>query len=181
MAGLFGRNKLREIADQVFIDGINEKLALIASWHNDYYHGSLKSDKETSREQAYNQDFFMRVLNYTEKPHSPYSFEPKATTVLRQLPDALLSYTDVDKSINSVAAVVELKGATVALDRPQQREGNLSPVQQAFKYKTQYRVCPFVVVSNFYELRLYADNQLDYERWTLDDLVDPTDDYVKFR
>lgn len=181
MAGLFGRNRLRTFARNCTIADVDAKLALIESWRHDYHHGSLRADKETSREQSFNRDFFLRILGYVEKPESPYSFEPKATTAFRQLPDAVLSYTDPDKGIHSVAAVVELKGASVQLDRPQQREGNLSPVQQAFKYKTQYRVCPFVLVSNFYEIRLYADNQLDYERWTLDDLTDPADDYQSFR
>jgi len=52
----------------------------------------------------------------------------KATTLKHQLPDAILSYTDA-ASIANVAAVVELKGASVALDRPQRREGNMSPVR----------------------------------------------------
>lgn len=138
-------------------------------------------DKETSREQAYNQDFFIKILGYKEKPATPFSFEPKATTDKGQLPDAVLGYTDAAEDIKNIAAVVELKGASIELDRPQRRDGNMSPVQQGFKYKTQYRNCPFVVVSNFWEFRLYHDNQLDYELWTLDDLVDPSDDYLKFK
>jgi type I restriction-modification system DNA methylase subunit len=181
VAGLFGRNRLRQLASEVPTDLVKDKLEIVRAWHRDYHEGSLKKDKETSREQAFNQDFFVKILGHIEKPSSPYTFEPKATTVLKQLPDALISYTDASKSIQAVSAVVELKGASTPLDRPQQREGNFSPVQQAFKYKTQYRVCPFVIVSNFFETRLYADHLLDYERWTLDDLVDPQDDYVKFK
>lgn len=181
MASLFGKNKLREIANKLQTSELENEIALVKTWHNDYHNGSLKSDKETSREQAYNQDFFIKILGYKEKPAVPYSFEPKATTDKGQLPDAVLSHTDASNDIKSIAAVVELKGASIALDRPQRREGNMSPVQQGFKYKTQYRNCPFVVVSNFWEFRLYHDNQLDYELWTLDDLVDPADDYLKFK
>jgi len=181
MASLFGKNKLREIATKLRTSDLEEKIALVKTWHNDYHNGSLKRDKETSREQAYNQDFFIKILGYREKPAVPYSFEPKATTDKGQLPDAVLSHTDVTKDIKNIAAAVELKGASIDLDRPQRREGNMSPVQQGFKYKTQYRNCPFVVVSNFWEFRLYHDNQLDYELWTLDDLVDPEDGYLKFK
>lgn len=181
MANLFGRQRLRALAPDVPVARVEEALAIVRAWHNDYHHGSLKRDKETSREQAYNQDFFIKILGYREKPASPYTFEPKATTEFSQLPDALLSYTDLEKGTVNVAAVVELKAAGIPLDRPQQRAGNLSPVQQGFKYKPQYRNCPFVIVSNFFELRLYNDNQLDYERWTLDDLVDPSDDYLLLR
>lgn len=181
MANLFGKNKLREIASKLQTSELQEKIVLVKAWHNDYHNGSLKADKETSREQAYNQDFFIKILGYKEKPAVPFSLEPKATTEKGQLPDAVLSFTDKPKDIENIAAVVELKGASIDLDRPQQREGNMSPVQQGFKYKTQYRNCPFVVVSNFWEFRLYHDNQLDYELWTLDDLVDPEDGYLKFK
>lgn len=181
MASLFGKNKLRDIASKLSTPNLEDKIAIIKTWQQDYHNGSLKKDKETSREQAYNQDFFIKILGYKEKPVTPYSFEPKATTEKRQLPDAVIGHTDVSKQIANITAVIELKSGSVALDRPQRREGNMSPVQQGFKYKTQYRNCPFVIVSNFWEFRLYHDTQLDYEVWTLDNLVDPKDDYLKFK
>jgi type I restriction-modification system DNA methylase subunit len=181
MASLFGKNKLRDLASKLDTSSLKAKIAIVKRWHDDYYNRSLKADKETSREQAYNQDFFIKVLGYKEKPAAPYSFEPKATTEKGQLPDAVIGYTDTSKDITNIAAVVELKGASIELDRPQRREGNMSPVQQGFKYKTQYRNCPFVIVSNFWEFRLYHDNLLDYELWTLDDLVNPADDYLLFK
>ena len=181
MASLFGKNKLKEITSRFKVDNLEKKLKIVRSWHNDYYKGTLRQDKETSREQAYNQDFFIKILGYQEKPAAPYSFEPKATTEEGQLPDAVLSYTDQSDNIANIFAVVELKGATIDLDRPQRHHGNMSPVQQGFKYKIQYRDCPFVIVSNFWEFRLYHDNQLDYEVWTLDDLVNPADEYLNFK
>lgn len=182
MANLFGRNVVLERAAEISTDAIKSYVEIVQGWHDDYLHGSLKTDKETSREQAYNQDFFIKILGYTEKRYGhPHTLEPKATTEKRQFPDVLLSYTDPVRNVENIAAVVELKDASTSLDRPQQREGNLSPVQQAFKYKPQYRVCPFVIVSNFYEFRVYNDNQLDYESWTLADLVDPSNDYIKFK
>lgn len=181
VANLFGKKKLEALATEVSTEDIQDKLEIVRQWHHDYHHGSLKTDKETSREQAYNQDFFMRILGYKEKPSTPYSFEPKATTAKGQLPDAVLGYSDTSAGIENIAAVIELKGAGVDLDKPQRREGHLSPVQQGFKYKTQYRSCPFVIVSNFFEFRLYNDHQLDFEVWTLDDLVDPAGDYFNFK
>lgn len=181
MARLFGKNKLRERAQKVATEDVQWAIDIVKTWHNDYHHGSLKTDKETSREQQYNQDFFIKILGYKEKPANPYTFEPKSTTVEGDYPDALLGHTDVAAGIANVSAVVELKGAAIDLDKPQQGHNNRSPVEQAFDYKTQYRSCPFVVVSNFYEFRLYNDNRLDREVWTLDDLVDPEDDYLKFK
>lgn len=181
MASLFGKNKLREVAQKIQTEEVQPYIEIVREWHNDYYHGSLRTDKETSREQQYNRDFFLTILGYREKPASPFSFEPKATTDKGQLPDAVISHTDKANDIANIAAVVELKGAGIDLDRPQRREGNFSPVQQGFKYKTQYRSVPFVIVSNFWEFRLYHDNLLDYEVWTLDDLVNPADDYLLFK
>lgn len=181
MANLFGKNKLRQIAQQIKTDDVLEFIAIVQTWQTDYHTGTLKADNETSREQDYNQEFFIKILGYKGKPAVPYSFQPKATTTGGQLPDAVISYTDKPNGIENIAAVVELKGASVELDRPQRREGNMSPVQQGFKYKTQYRNCPFVIVSNFWEFRLYHDNLLDYELWTLDDLVNPADDYLLFK
>lgn len=181
MANLFGKNKLKGIAQQIDTEEIIPFIEIVKTWHDDYHNGSLKRDKETSREQEYNQQFFKTILGYKEKPASPFSFEPKPTTDKGQLPDAVISYTDTPQGIRNISAVIELKGAMIDLDRPQQREGNFSPVQQAFKYKTQYRSVPFVIASNFWEFRLYHDNLLDYEVWTLDDLVDPTDDYILFK
>lgn len=181
MANLFGKNKLREIAEAIDTNSVQDFIAIVREWHEDYHNGSLKRDKETSREQEYNHAFFKTILGYKEKPTNPFSFEPKATTDKGQLPDAVISYTDTANDIRNIAAVVELKGAAIDLDRPQRREGNMSPVQQGFKYKTQYRSVPFVIVSNFWEFRLYHDNLLDYEAWTLDDLVNPDDDYILFK
>lgn len=181
MASLFGKHRLASLASTIKTEDIQGHIELVKAWHHDFHYGSLKGDKETSREQAYNQDFFIKILGYKEKPAIPYSLEPKATTEKGQLPDAVLSYTDTEQDIKNIAAVVELKGASIDLDRPQRREGNMSPVQQGFKYKTQYRNCPFVIVSNFWEFRLYRDNLLDYEAWTLDDLVNPENDYVLFK
>lgn len=181
VASLFGINRLREVAQEIETDQIQDELAIVRTWHNDYHNGSLKTDNETTREQQYNQDFFMKILGYAEKPASPYTFGPKVTTLKRQQPDAVIGYGNTVTGITNPAAVIELKGANIRLDRPQQREGNMSPVQQGFKYKTQYQTCPFVIVSNFWEFRLYNNNQLDFERWNLDDLANPVDDYLKFK
>jgi len=166
MARLFGANRLREAARKLSTEDLRTKMEIVKRWHKDYHYGSLLRDKETSREQQFNQHFFIQILGYEEKPEKTYSFEPKASALGGQLPDAILGYDLGGK--RRIVAVVELKGASADLDRPQRRESNLSPVQQAFKYKPLYRNCPFVIVSNFFEFRLYGDNQLDFESWTLD-------------
>ena len=121
MARLFGKNKLHERAQDISRQQLLDCLAIVKPWREDYYSGSLLRDKETSREQAYNQDFFMKVLGYREKPNIPYTFEPKATTELRQLPDALIGYHDSQHA--NISAVVELKGASsISIDPSVVRE-----------------------------------------------------------
>lgn len=177
MANIFPINKVKEQASKIKTESILNSIKIIEKWHNHYHEGSLKTDKETTIEQSYNNDFFINILGYKTKPNNEWTFKPQPSTIIGQHPDAILSNSDD----NNVYAVIELKGANIPLDRPQRRAGNLSPVQQAFKYKPLYRHCPFVLVSNFWEFRIYQDNQLDYEYWTLDDLIDPKDDYIKFK
>lgn len=179
MASLFDLNLLQEKVGELSTADIEGHLNIVRKWHEDLHHGTLLKDKETSREQSFNQDFFIKILGYKEKPNSPYSMEPKATTEFANYPDVILGHFEGDTQ--NISAVVELKGAAIDLDRPQKREQNLTPVQQGFKYKLQYRSCPFVIVSNFQEFRIYNDNQIDYNLWTLDNLVDPTDDYFAFK
>lgn len=172
---------MRSLAAAELIENFDEKLSIIKSWHDDYHRGSLLRDNETSREQAFNQQIFGRILGYSEKPLSPFTFEAKSSTATGQMPDARIGFFDLSRDLDKTAAVIELKGASISLDKPQKGHANQSPVQQGFKYRPQYRGCDFVIVSNFYETRLYNDNLLDFEVWTLDDLVDPTDDYINFR
>lgn len=181
MAALFGRNRISQLAQNTQIHDFEEKIQILKSWHQDYHFGTLRLDNETSREQSFNAQIFGRVLGYVQKPSETYTFEPKASTSTGQIPDARIGQFDPGKSIDRTVAVVELKGAGVQLDKPQRSHSNLSPVQQGFKYRPQYRGCDFVIVSNFFELRLYNDNQLDYESWTLDELTDPANNYSNFR
>lgn len=181
MAHLFPENALREQAARIPTSDVEHHLETIERWREDYRSGTLRRDKETSREQAYNQQFFIEILGHRQKPLDQPTFVPKETTSAGQLPDAVIAFFEDGVQTESISAVVELKSANVQLDRPQRREGHLSPVQQAFKYKVQYRWCPFVIVSNYWEFRLYADDVLDFEVWTLDDLCDPKDDYIKFK
>lgn len=181
MAKLFAATQIRELAKVVVIPNFQSKIDVVAAWHLDYHSGDLLKDNETSREQAYNSEFFGVVLGYKQKPAARYTFEPKSSTSSGQIPDARIGVFDSQNGVERTVAVVELKGARVPLDRAQRGHANLSPVQQGFKYKPQYRGCEFVIVSNFYELRLYNDNDLDFETWTLDDLADESDDHLNLR
>ncbi len=181
MAGLFKNRIIRDKLEKFEIPDLEQKLDIVRAWHKASLDGSLKEKTETQCEQAFNSDFFVKVLSYEPFPNEVYTIQPKdnVETGGGQMPDATLGYfTGKQKR---VVAVVEIKDANTSLDKSQHREGNLSPIQQAFKYKPQYKDCGFVIATNFTEIRLFRDNQLDYEKFTLDELVDAKNDYFQFR
>lgn len=181
MAGLFKNKIIKEKLERFDVPDFEEKLGLIKAWNDAYQNGELQKKTETQCEQAFNNDLFIKVLGYTSFPNDIYSIQPKDRVETRggQIPDATLGY--FKNNSKRVIAVVEIKDANTSLDKSQHREGNLSPIQQAFKYKPQFKECGFVIATNFFEIRLFRDNQLDFERFTLADLVDPKDDYFQFR
>lgn len=163
------------------IPDFDKKITIVQKWLDDYHNGTLKKDNEISRAPGYNQDFFFDILNYTRKPSEKATFDAEYNLNGKR-PDGVLGYFHIDENKeDNICAILELKGASISLDQPQKREKSITPIEQGFGYKRQLRDCPFVLVSNFYELRLYNDNELDYEIWTLDDLVDEKDDYFNFK
>ncbi|MCF7796088.1 Eco57I restriction-modification methylase domain-containing protein [Patescibacteria group bacterium] len=179
---LFKDKIIKERLKNFDIPDIDFKISKIKNWLNMYEDKSLHKKTETQCEQPFSQDIFIDILGYKSLPSEVYSIEPKAKTETSgQKPDVILGYFSDKENIRKVNAVVEYKDVNKSLDKPQQREGNFSPVQQAFKYKPQYSSCDFVIVSNFYEIRLYKDNQLDYEIFTLKDLCNPEDNYYQFK
>jgi hypothetical protein len=180
MAYLFKNKALKEELRNYCVPDFEAKLAIINQWLDAHRSGKLADKTESQCEQAFNSDFFEKILGYTAFPNNMYTLEPKTTTdASGQKPDATLGYYD-DETKRTIA-VVEIKNAKTPLDKSQQREGNLSPVQQAFKYKPQFKNCPFVIATNFVEIRLLRDNQLDFESFTLESLADSSDDYFEFK
>lgn len=139
------------------------------------------SEKEV--EQSYNEEMLGKVLGYTNFPTNPYTRQPQPKTeVTWQKPDFWLGFYYQDgEQKDKTLAVIEVKDAHTDISKSQKREGNLSPIQQGFKYKPQYSDCRWVIVSNFYETKLFVDTMIDYETWTLDTLLDETDNYFQFR
>jgi len=176
MAQLFKKNILKEKLENFEIPNFEEKLEIIKKWNDDYHHWTLKTDNETARDSGWTQDFLWTVLDYTRKPAENYTYNTEYV-VSGQRPDFVLWYFDKEENL----VVWELKDAKTSLDAPQKREWSLTPVQQAFKYKWWLRNTSFVIVSNFYEIRLYNDNHLDFEVWNLDDLLNPKNNYFNFR
>ncbi len=177
MAQLFKNKIIGQKLETFQIEDFQEKLEIVKKWHTDYHTGSLKQDKEISRAPGWTQDFLGEVLGYARKPSENHTYDTEYS-VAGQRPDFVLAHF---WSTTKWYIIWELKDARTSLDAPQKREWSITPVQQAFKYKGNLRDSSFVIVSNFFETRLYYDNYLDYEMWTLDTLVNPKNDYFELR
>lgn len=180
MAHIFKRTTVKQKVAELKVKDFDKKLAIIQEWYKAYQDGSLQKRTEGQCEQAFNDDIFKKVLGYIEYPSQPHTIIPQLSPEKGgQRADAGLGYFDEKRQ--RVFAVVEIKDVNKKLDRSQQREGNLSPIQQAFKYKPLFKDCRFVIATNFYEIRLFQDNQLDYEQFTLKSLCDPANDYFELK
>lgn len=182
---LFSRKNLEDTLKNYQIPGIENKIEILQKWVREIKNGGILWKTESECEQAFNQDIFQNVLDYTKYPELQYTIEPKWSTVMTaQKADAILWYFSAKQQMdnaNHVQAVVEIKDANTSLDAPQKREWHLSPVQQWFKYKPQYEKCVWVIVTNFKEIRLYKDNQITGQSWNLVDLVNPEKDYLNLK
>ena len=167
------------------IPEIENKIEVLQKWVREIKNWGIYWKTESECEQAFNQDIFQNVLDYTKYPELQYTIEPKWSTVMTaQKADAILWYFSAKQQMdnaNHVQAVVEIKDANTSLDAPQKREWHLSPVQQWFKYKPQYEKCVWVIVTNFKEIRLYKDNQITGQSRNLVDLVNPEKDYLNLK
>ena len=176
MAKLFKQKIINQKLESFKIENFEQKLEVIQKWHKDYHNWTLKTDNEISRAPDWTRDFLRDILDYTSKPDENYTYEVEPT-IAGQRPDFILGHFTSAKWY----IIGELKATKISLDAPQKWHGSITPVQQAFKYKWNVRDSSFVIVSNFFETRLYYDNYLDYEMWNLDTLVNPKNDYYQLR
>jgi REP element-mobilizing transposase RayT len=181
MAQLFKKNILIEKLENFEIPNFEGRIETLKKWYNLCQNETLKNKKEEELEWPFWDDLFWKVLDYnsiTENEIYNRKFQPKVPEWWQKA-DIGLWFFGSENEIMKV--IIELKDSNTSLDKPQQRAWNLTPVQQAFKYKPYFKECDFVIVSNFYETRLYIDNYYDFEVWTLTDLVNPKDNYFNFR
>ncbi len=179
MSHLFSKVVLADATRNITIPDLESKIAILRWWLDMYDAGSLQKKSEKEFEWVYNESLFGTILGYTSIVSGEYTREKEPRNESNeQKPDIGLGF--YSPTIATTQAVVELKDAATSLDRPQQRAGNLTPIQQAFKYKPLYN-SKWVIVSNFFEIRLYTDTYQDYESFTLRELVNPADDYSIFR
>lgn len=175
MAQLFWTGTIKSHIDP--LQGFDEsKISLIQKLHEDWKKWHLTWESEY--EQTFNQLFFGELLWYEDRTNRI----PKWAVSWTWIADLTLWFFEEGKyDPDHVQVVCELKWAKTNLTKKQFWHGGLSPVGQGFSYKTGLKNCKRLVVSNFYEIRLYRDNQTDFEVWNLDELMDPKDNYFNLR
>jgi len=152
------------------------KIAIVQNIYQDWKNWLL--DDEVKYKEKFNQVFFWDLLWYENRTHRipEWSIPGVGSADI-----TLWNFTDGKYELENIQVACELKGAKSNLVKKQFGHGWLSPVGQGFAYKTALKNCKWLIVSNFYEIRLYRDNQTDLEVWNLDELVDPKDNYFNLR
>lgn len=118
--------------------------------------GKLNEQNETSIGADFINDIFGDVLGFNYRnPHFGNLEKELKTIIDGQKPDGVLGYFNTkEESINSVHAVIELKGAGTNLDKAQKRQNDRrTPIEQAFACTLKFgEKCKWVIVSNFMAL-----------------------------
>lgn len=152
------------------------KIEIIKRLHQDRKNKLL--DDESRYEQTFNQIFFWELLWYQDMINRI----PKWWVLGWGIADLTIwDFVDWKYEPENVQIVCELKWAKTNLTKKQFWHGWLSAVGQGFAYKTWLKNCKRLIVSNFYEIRLYRDNTTDFEIRNLDELLDPKDNYFNLR
>lgn len=177
MSQLFSKSALQQAISATHGHDLSEEIAIVNELYKDYLSGN--TNDETRYEQRFNNLFFWQLLWYEENTHR----HPKASTpVGSKIADVWLGFFEEWRyTFEGVKVVVELKWSGTLLDKKQASYGGQSPVDQGFGYKISFKDCPWLLVSNFASIRLYRDNKQDFEIWTLEQLVDPSNEYYHLR
>lgn len=133
--------------------------------------GSLKEEEFKSR---FLNEFFGDILGFNYGNSNYWTLREEAKTIVDGTkPDGVLGFFSKNKNLNDVRAVIEIKDASIDLDKKQNRIDSKSPVAQAFEYATKMgENCKWVIVSNFKEIRFYSSKfRGKYQAFFLEDLI----------
>ena len=170
---------------------LQERRKKLEKWIEFHKTGNLKNYKEESLQGEFLNEIFSGVLNYKNSRENAeeWHLEREAKTKIDGTKaDGMLGFftkEDLDKKkiSDKVRVVIELKAPYFNLDQKQKRQGdNRTAVEQAFGYVSKYGNgnCQWVIVSNYYEIRLYTSlDQSKYEYFNLD-MLQETENFQKF-
>ena len=126
---------------------------------NEEIQQNIQQSKEEQFQEGFLRELFVKVLGYTLNPSPGYNLitEKKNETNSKKADGAILKD-------DKVIGVIELKD---------HKTTDLSKIEaQAFGYKSQHQGTRLVIISNFEKLRLYIDNAVEYQEWSLFQLTE---------
>ena len=115
---------------------------------------NIQHSKEEQFQEGFLRELFVKVLGYTLNPSPGYNLitEKKNEKNSKKADGAILKD-------DKVIGVIELKD---------HKTTDLSKIEtQAFGYKNQHKDTRLVIISNFEKLRLYIDNAVEHQEWSL--------------
>jgi len=174
---IFNRDIIKKYLDNFQTSAVSDythKHSEILKWKKAVDEGRFHKTKETSIQGRFLNAVFDKVLGYVSiESADEWNQHAEYKSVLdSSQADCGLGFFSADTKI--VRAVMELKDANTKLDKKQQRDNHLTPVEQAFQYAHKNGSgCGWVIVSNFIEIRLYKSaSSLEYEQFFITNLDD---------
>ena len=155
------RNIKPENINNLEITDHEAKRRIIENWQKGIVSGKILSQNEKKLQSEFLNKIFGDVLGYSYEKHlDSWQLENELKVNLDgRTPDGALGYFSFEngKITHQVFAVIELKGPLANLDKKQNRaDFKGTPVEQAFSYVPKLdKPCPWVIVSNCREIRLY--------------------------
>lgn len=155
------RNIKPENINNLEITDHEAKRKIIENWQKGIVSGKILSQNEKKLQSEFLNKIFGDVLGYSYEKHlDSWQLENELKVNLDgRTPDGALGYFSFEngKINHQVFAIIELKGPLANLDKKQNRaDFKGTPVEQAFSYVPKLdKPCPWVIVSNCQEIRLY--------------------------
>lgn len=177
---IFSEKFLKKKLDAVsinYFDDLDRRKAVLKEVINRIKTGRTEYTNEISQQADFLNAIFGEVLLYEYKDGNNWHLEKEKTSLTggKSADGALGFFTLKDGGINyDVRVVIELKAASINLDKNQNRVGKNTPVEQAFSYVPKSGGnCRWVIVSNFKEIRLYnSSDESRYEKFEIQTLLD---------
>ncbi len=159
---LFSNRNIRaDNLNSLEVVDVDAKRKIIENWQKGLVTGKILSQNEKKLQSEFLNKIFGEVLGYAYEKHlDTWQLENELKVNLDgRTPDGALGYFSFQNGQLSqqVMAVIELKGPLCNLDKKQNRaDFKGTPVEQAFSYVPKLdKPCPWVIVSNCQEIRLY--------------------------
>ncbi len=156
------------------VTNIREITLLVSGLLEEFESGKIESLKEEEIKSRFINTFFGDILGFNYGNSNNWRLRDEKKSIIDGTkPDAALGFFFVNRALDEVRAIIEIKDAKTSLDDKQARPKKQTPVEQAFDYASKAGgSCKWVILSNIKETRFYPS--LDRSRcqvFFLKDLV----------